>query len=736
MILAGTAGVTHAAPPAGYYLVWSDEFNAAAMDRGTWGPDWGARRDAINTSKSISCNGSNLVITTYTREGAHYTGLLDSRDRFVFKYGYAESSINFDDSPGMWSAYWMISPTMGSYLGDPGYAGIEIDVCEHRKVDGSNLNIDGVVVANLHWDGYGTAHKSIGSGNIGSGLGTGFHTYAVKWTETNYSFLIDGAQKWSTTNALSHRSEYILLSSEVLSNSWAGQVPAAGYGDLPASSTRLIVDYVRYYAPTTTVFWAAANSGAWGDAGNWLAGMLPKPNDDIVFSLLATGTRTTTLDRDYAVRSLSLLESHGSVIIQSNAITVGSGGIDLTSARYNLLLRSAVVLGATQRWVVSANHLLHAYGSVSGAGGLRVDGYGKVILNSSNAFTGDTRVLRGTLSLRHPDALQSSTLDMNAADSGVVNIETPGGCVLGGLKGARALAFGAGGLTFGRNNASNTYSGNLTGLGGLTKTGQGLQKLSGTNAYGGPTFVSAGILQVANTNSSATGTGSVFVASGATLAGAGIITGKINLNGAIAPGDGIGTLTTGSQTWNPGGSYIWQISNPTNSTGWDQLMVNGDITLAADATPRFELCSLVPGGQSGPLAGFNNKSNYTWTVATTSEGITNFAWNRIAVDSTRFANDLAGGAFTVEQAGSSLVVKFHPNTGPSQFTTARLDTVGDLVLDATGIPGRTYSLQFTTNLALPVLWLPVADLAADPEGKLRFIEPTGDGSKFYRLLAP
>ncbi|HWH69764.1 MAG TPA: family 16 glycosylhydrolase, partial [Candidatus Sulfotelmatobacter sp.] len=137
----------------------------------------------MDTARAVSCNGSNLVLTTFTTNGIHYTAILDTQDRFVFKYGYVEASINFDDSPGMWSAYWMESPTMGSYIGEPAYAGIEIDVCEHRKVDASGNNIDGQVVANLHWDGYGASHKSTGSGNIGSGLGTGFHTYAVNWTD-------------------------------------------------------------------------------------------------------------------------------------------------------------------------------------------------------------------------------------------------------------------------------------------------------------------------------------------------------------------------------------------------------------------------------------------------------------------------------------------------------------------------------------------------------------------------
>src|SRR2546421_645005 len=69
------ATVLAAAPPAGYYLVWNDEFNAVSLDTSKW-DNWllGNRRDAVNTGAAISLNGSNLVLTTFTSNGTHYTG--------------------------------------------------------------------------------------------------------------------------------------------------------------------------------------------------------------------------------------------------------------------------------------------------------------------------------------------------------------------------------------------------------------------------------------------------------------------------------------------------------------------------------------------------------------------------------------------------------------------------------------------------------------------------------------
>jgi len=81
-----------------------------------------------------------------------------------------------------------------------------------------------------------------------------------------------------------------------------------------------------------------------------------------------------------------------------------------------------VVLGADQTWSVSTNHILHAYGTIAGGGSLSLKGYGQVIFYTNNAFSGDTRLLRGALSVKHTNALQNSTVDLNPADSGTLNL--------------------------------------------------------------------------------------------------------------------------------------------------------------------------------------------------------------------------------------------------------------------------------------------------------------------------
>ncbi|MGC4011516.1 MAG: glycoside hydrolase family 16 protein [Pseudomonas sp.] len=75
---------------------------------------------------------------------------------------------------------------------------------------------------------------------------SGYHTYAVLWTPGSMTYYVDGVAIWTGSGApVSQRSEYMILSSEVNSGSWAGNTPAGGYGSLATSTTTMLVDYVR-----------------------------------------------------------------------------------------------------------------------------------------------------------------------------------------------------------------------------------------------------------------------------------------------------------------------------------------------------------------------------------------------------------------------------------------------------------------------------------------------------------
>ncbi len=255
-----------AAPPsgAGWQVVFSDEFEGEGLDLQKWRHEGtGLRRQAYNTPGAVKVDGGNLTISTFTIGSTHYTGMVTTAATFLYSYGYIEARINFDTSPGMWSAFWLQSPTMADpaiYSTDSNRAGTEIDICEHRAVDASSTNISAKIVGNLHWNGYDVDHQSTGYTSPNLDLGGGYHTYGMEWTPTQQKFYIDGVLRWTVDNSasspVSNRSEYIWLSSEVedsASVDWAGPIPVGGYGSLDTTTTKMVVDYVRLYQPAETV---------------------------------------------------------------------------------------------------------------------------------------------------------------------------------------------------------------------------------------------------------------------------------------------------------------------------------------------------------------------------------------------------------------------------------------------------------------------------------------------------
>lgn len=119
-----------------------------------------------------------------------------------------------------------------------------------------------------------------------------------------------------------------------------------------------------------------------------------------------------------------------------------------------------------------------------------------------------------------------------------------------------------------------SVTGAITGTGFLlAKSGNGKWRLTGPNSYTGGTTVIGGTLiaDSANATTGSTGAGDVVVQTAGSLAGGssgstGIIKGAVIVNGTITAGSGtaasdsIGTLSTGNQTWKPGGSYVIKVA--------------------------------------------------------------------------------------------------------------------------------------------------------------------------------
>ncbi|WET38897.1 autotransporter outer membrane beta-barrel domain-containing protein [Citrobacter enshiensis] len=145
--------------------------------------------------------------------------------------------------------------------------------------------------------------------------------------------------------------------------------------------------------------------------------------------------------------------------------------------------------------VALGNQAAGAYTSGWDGKTLTKAGAGTLTLSAVNTYTGDTLVNGGTLKAGIANAFAQSanvavasgaTLDLNSYNQTARN-----------LSGAGNVTLGSAMLT--ENAVSDTtFSGILSGTGGLTKTGSGVFTLSGSNSYSGGTTISAGTLQLGN----------------------------------------------------------------------------------------------------------------------------------------------------------------------------------------------------------------------------------------------
>ena len=214
-------------------------------------------------------------------------------------------------------------------------------------------------------------------------------------------------------------------------------------------------------------------------------------------------------------------------------------------------------------------------GTQGGALSLYKQGSGTLSLSGANSSTGGTTIAGGGVRINNADALGSGilTLDGGALAIGVSLENASFGAVF----------LGANGGEINTSNNSFTLNQLVYGPGSLTKTGNGLLKMTSANIYSGDTLINAGTLSVNNAAGSGTGTGNVYIASGATLAGTGSVAGDVFVatGGTISPGNSPGTLSLlGNLTMGTGGILLIQIGG-TNAGEFDQLLVHGAAQLSS-----------------------------------------------------------------------------------------------------------------------------------------------------------
>lgn len=268
--------------------------------------------------------------------------------------------------------------------------------------------------------------------------------------------------------------------------------------------------------------------------------------------------------------------------------------------------------------------------------------YGNItVLNKTGA---------GSWSMRGQHAINGGTLNVQ---SGVFRLDDGAGTLNGGTPGAVNVG---GTLVFNRS-ATVTENDLYAGTGTVVQAGPGVTILSSTSTFAGATFVSGGVLRVDGIWAS----GATFqVTSGGMLGGVGVVSGTVVVAGAVSPGASVGTLSTGSEVWEPGGTYRFEVSDLTGTfgahPGFDRLSVGGDLTINATPGNVFTVrVSTVDGGGGAALpAHLSANSAYTMALARVTGAISGFDPAAFAVNLDAFATPYAVTNARVEQSGSDV----------------------------------------------------------------------------------
>jgi beta-glucanase (GH16 family) len=185
------------AAPAGWELVWSDEFNQGTQpDPAKWnydvgGKGWGNHELQFYTAsrpENARIENGHLIIEAHREkwEGNAYTSArLVTKNQGDWTYGRFEIRAKLPLGLGTWPAIWML-PTVWN-LGNGGWPDNgEIDIMEHVGYD------PGVVHASTHSQRNQWRNKNQRTATIPvPDAGTAFHTYVLEWDAEEIRIFVD-----------------------------------------------------------------------------------------------------------------------------------------------------------------------------------------------------------------------------------------------------------------------------------------------------------------------------------------------------------------------------------------------------------------------------------------------------------------------------------------------------------------------------------------------------------------
>lgn len=269
-----------------------------------------------------------------------------------------------------------------------------------------------------------------------------------------------------------------------------------------------------------------------------------------------------SVQNDWDIQNLTNWLNAGSLDFFRNGDNVTFDANGAANPNINLTALAqpgSVVVNAASDYTISGT------GSISGSASLTKTNSGKLTIQNDHVFTGGVNLNGGTVSVASlADASNPSALGASGAISFNGGALEYTGADTTWTRGADLGAAG-GSVNIPNNSQNLTLSGQLTGTGGLTKTGNGTLTLANlANTYAGGSSINAGILQL----NSAGGAGSSNI----------VLNGGVLSVGAVKPGNTV-------EVQSPG---IVRGGNAGGLTGISGIIGDSDLTIEV-TTGVFDL---------------------------------------------------------------------------------------------------------------------------------------------------
>ncbi len=405
---------------------FADEFELSGLDLATWELD----DERYNVEVS---DGLLRLVTTQVDDG-YLTGRIASY--FTQRFGYFEARYRIGADTGLNNAFWLSTPAelVREANGKPQYV-------DRTEVDIQETHYPHKLSMTLH--DWAPVHDPIQHeiAYVGGNLAEETHTYAFEWrTDNRMIWYFDGAPQMVIPLAEVNRARTGLPLAVLFSTLVA---TFAGPPGPNLDGTSMDVEYVRVYqAPG----WSGAVDGDWGDPANWGRTGVPGVDGAAVFNR-PTAQSTVALPADVSLREVyiegantpgitlapggrvmylgdvSSSEGIASVTLNTDVHGIHTFAVDVVGIR-DLVLGNYSRAGATLRFAggvdsLAPGRILHLGGGAielldaigGNIGDVVIFARAHVLLASANAFSGETDIRGGVLTVSTNGALGVASAD-------------------------------------------------------------------------------------------------------------------------------------------------------------------------------------------------------------------------------------------------------------------------------------------------------------------------------------